>query len=161
MIPTVFQRKDTMSGTIKDTRVLLDALWVEIKREAFRPQKQPRRIVGWKGPGAVFMTRLKVSEGPSLGLSGEPLSVITPHAHAAGWLLDRLDLAFAPLLGNQLRWDFFERIAEAAVDYSAFIPPGLDTDVNLLRIILREARDILEEMEEGEFPYALTGDEGS
>jgi hypothetical protein len=148
-----------MSTTINDTRTLLDALWVEIKRESFRSQKQPRRIVGWKGPGAVFMTKVKMSGGPSLGLRGEPLSVITPHAHAAGWLLDRLDLAFAPLLGSQLRWDFFERIAEASIDYSAFIPPGLDTDVNLLRIILREARDLLEEMDEGEFPYVLTGGE--
>ena len=145
-----------MSETVKDTRILLDALWVEIKRESFRTPKQPRRILGWTGPGAAFMTKLKLSAEPYLGLGGEPLSVVTPHAHAPAWLLDRLDAAFAPLLGSRLMGEFFERIAEACIDYCAFVPAGLDTDGNLLRIILREARDLLDEMEEGEFPYVLT-----
>lgn len=147
-----------MNGTIGDTRTLLDGLRVEIRRGHFRTDRAPRRIVAWKGPGAAFMTRAKFTGHPSFGLRGEPVAVITPHAHAAARLLERLDGAFAPLLGVQLRWDFFERIGEAVIDYCAFVPSELDTEDNLLLVILREAGDLLGEMEKGEFPYVHSAD---
>ena len=145
-----------MSGTVSDTRTLLEALRVEIRRGHFRAAGSTRRIVAWKGPGAAFMTREKFSGPARFGLRGEPVAVVTPHAHAAAWLLGRLDSAFAPLLGTQLRWDFFERIGEAVIDYGAFLPPELDSDENLLLVILREAADVLDEMEAGEFPCVFS-----
>lgn len=147
-----------MSETIKDTRVLLDALRVEIRRKHFESAKPSRRIVAWKGPGAAFMTKLKFTANASFGMRGEPIAVTTPYAHAAAWLLERLDIAFAPLLGNQLRWDFFERIGEAVIECEAVVPNATDSAVNLLLLILQEAMDILDEMEEGEFPYVHSAD---
>jgi hypothetical protein len=148
-----------MSKTIKDTRTLLDALRVEIQRKHFESARPSRRIVAWKGPGSAFMTKPKFTTQATFGLRGEPIAVITPHAHAAAWLLERLDLAFAPLLGNQLRWDFFERIGEAVNGCGAFIPIVTDSAVDLLLLVLREASDILEEMEAGEFPYVHSADQ--
>jgi hypothetical protein len=148
-----------MSKTIKDTRILLDALRVEIRRKHFESARPSRRIVAWKGPGAAFMTKHKFTTQATFGLRGEPIAVVTPHAHAAAWLLERLDIAFAPLLGNQLRWDFFERIGEAVNDCGAFIPTVTDSAVDLLLLVLREAIDILEEMEAGEFPYVHSADQ--
>ena len=148
-----------MSEIIKDTRVLLEALRVEIRRKHFMSARPSRRIVAWEGPGAAFMTKPKFSTQTTFGMRGKPIAVITPHAHAAAWLLEKLDLAFAPLLGNQLRWDFFERIGESVIDCGAFVPTATDSAGNLLLLILREAIEILEEMEEGEFPYVHSADQ--
>jgi hypothetical protein len=139
---------------LRDTGILLDALEIQMRRHAYRSVKPPRTIVAWRGPGVLFATRItSVKSLP--GLSPHPVTVVTPHAHAAAWLLERLDYAFSPLLGTQLRFDFFERLVEAAEAYTSIIAPFHDTDENLLKILLREARDILEEMTEGEFPYIL------
>lgn len=149
-----------MGSVIEDTRTLLEALRVEIRRGCFRSEKTPRRIVAWKGPGAAFMTRPKFTSHPALGPRGEPVAVVTRHAHAADRLLQRIDGAFAPLLGTQLRWDFFERIGEAVIDYCAFVPTEMDTEENLLLVVLREACDVLDEMEGGDFPYVHIAGEG-
>jgi hypothetical protein len=143
-----------MMDALRDTGTLLDALEIEMRRRRYRSEKPPRRIVGWRGPGVLFVTRLTPVRALP-GLSPHPVTIVTPHSHAAGWLLDRLDDAFSPLLGTQLRFDFFERLAEAAEAYTTIIAAAHDTDENLLKILLREARDILEEMTEGEFPYVL------
>jgi len=143
-----------MMDALGDTGTLLDALEIQMRRRRYRSAKPPRPIVGWKGPGVLFATRIPPARSFP-GLSPHPVTVVTPHAHAAGWLLDRLDDAFSPLLGTQLRFDFFERLAEAAEAYMTIIAAAHDTDENLLKILLREARDILEEMTEGEFPYVL------
>lgn len=141
-----------MIGTLRDTAVLLDALDVEIRRGKFRLAKQPRRIVAWSRHGIALVTRVRPSSASLPGISRGPITVVTPHAHSAAWLLTRIDEAFAPLLGRQYGWDFFERIAEAATEHLAFIPPGEDTAVNLLKVILREARDICSDMDGGSFP---------
>lgn len=139
-----------MKKTIRDTGILLDALEVELRRGRFHPAKKPRSIIGWKGPGVTFATRVPGRRRGS-AVSGSRL-VISSHAHAAGNLLGRIDEAFSPLLREHIKWDFFERIAEGVTEYTAFIPPGQDTEESFLRVILREARDILDEMEKGDFP---------
>lgn len=151
-----------MKKTLAETRILLDGLGVEISRGHFVPAKKPRSAVGWKGPGVTFSTRLAPEKRPAFSLGPEPQTVLTPHAHNAGMLLDGIERAFRPLLGSHLRFDFFERIAEAADEYVAFIPPEQDSPESLMRVLLREAGDILEEMETGEFPCVhLDGDEDS
>ena len=142
-----------MSERIIDTKILLDAFDVEMKRGAFHPEKTPRRLVGWNGPGVLFVTRIKTGKSEKPLASQEVVSVVTPHAHSAGMLLDRIRKAFSPLLGPHIENDFFERIAEAVLEYSAVVSLTGDTESNLLKVILREARDILEDMENGEFPY--------
>jgi hypothetical protein len=144
-----------MNNALKDTQILLDAIEVGIRRGEYRKEKTSRRIVGWEGPGAVFCTKLRVSADI---VPCHQLKVITPHAHTAGWLLDRIGSAFAPLLGEDIKYDFFERIAEAVNEYSAVIPLADDSEINILKLILREARDIIEEMEAGEFPYVPQDD---
>jgi hypothetical protein len=143
-----------MMDALRDTGTLLDALEIEMRRRRYRSGKPHRRIIGWRGPGVLFATRITPARSLP-GLSPHPITIVTPHAHAAGWILDRLDDAFSPLLGTQLRFDFFERLAEAAEAYTTIIAAVHDTDENLLKILLREARDILEEMTEGEFPYVI------
>jgi hypothetical protein len=145
-----------MSNALQDTRILLEAIEVSIRRGEYRADKTPRRIVGWDGPGVVFSTRLKL---PAKTVPCNQLIVVTPHAHTAGWLLDRIRSAFSPLLGEHILYDFFERIAEAVNEYSAVIPLAEDSDINILRLILREARDILHDMERGEFPYVPQQDD--
>jgi len=148
-----------MELRFRETAVLLDALGIEIGRGAFRRHKGKRRIVAWSGPGVHFATRLTLGGRSATGLQCGSTAVITPHAHAARWILERIDEAFEPLLGKQMRWDFFERIAGGVQDYLAFIPPDQDSDVNLLKVILRESRDILAEMDAGEFPSLYHGEE--
>ncbi len=140
-----------MKDMLRDTRTLLDALEVELRRGRFHSPGRPRRLTGWEGPGVVFVTRIP-RRGQGRGNNGGSYTVVTPHAHAAGALLARIDQAFSPLLGAHLRWDFFERIAEGVTEYCAFIPPSQDSEDSLLRVILREARDILQDMEDGQFP---------
>jgi hypothetical protein len=144
-----------MSDTLQDTRILLDAIEVAIRRDEFRAEKTSRRLVGWEGPGVIFSTKLRVS---AKAAPCHQLTVITPHAHTAGWLLDRIRSAFAPLIAGEILYDFFERIAEAVNEYSAVIPLADDSEINILKLILREARDILEDMEIGEFPHVPQDD---
>ena len=145
-----------MSNPLQDTRILLDAIEVGIRRGEYLRAKPSRRIVGWEGPGAVFSTRLRVSDQ---SVPCNQVTVITPHAHTAGWLLDRIRNAFGPLLGGEIEYDFFERLAEAVNEYSAVISLADDSEINILKLILREASDILEDMETGEFPYVLQSDD--
>jgi hypothetical protein len=148
-----------MKKIIAETRTLLEGLAVEISRGHFNPEKKPRSAVGWKGPGVTFTTRVTPEKRPPFSPGPEPQTVVTPHAHSAGMILARIDRAFSPLLGNHIRFDFFERLAEAADEYIAFIPPEKDSAPSLLRVLLREASDILAEMESGEFPCVhLEGD---
>jgi hypothetical protein len=154
MIPP-HKREPEMTDTLKDTRILLDAIEVGIRRGEYREKKIPRRIIGWEGPGAVFSTRLQVSADAA---PCNQITVVTPHAHTAGWLLDRIESAFSPLLGEDIKYDFFERIAEAVNEYSAVISLADDSDINILKLILREARDILGDMETGEFPHVPQDD---
>lgn len=144
-----------MSNPLQDTRILLDAIEVGIRRGEYLREKPSRRIVGWEGPGAVFCTKLKVSADI---IPCNQVTVVTPHAHTAGWLLDRIRSAFGPLLSGEIQYDFFERLAEAVNEYSAVIPLADDSEMNILKLILREARDILEDMETGEFPYVPQND---
>ena len=148
-----------MDLRFRETEILLDALGVEIGRGVFRRQTGKRRIAAWSGPGVQFATRRTVgSRSGKESLCGST-AVVTPHAHAARWLLGRIDEAFEPLLNEEMRWDCFERIGSAVQDYLSFIPPEQDSDVNLLKVILRESRDILAEMDAGEFPSVYHGEE--
>ena len=148
-----------MDNRFRETAVLLDALGVGIGRGVFRRQKGTRRIVAWSGPGVHFATRLTLGGRSDSGSMCGSTAVVSPHAHAARWILEGIDEAFEPLLGEQMRWDFFERIAAGVQDYLSFIPPDQDSDVNLLKVILRESRDILAEMEGGEFPSRYYAEE--
>ncbi len=78
--------------------------------------------------------------------------MITPHAHEAAWLLRRVDEAFEPLFTDTIRHDFYERIADAVEEHLSFIPGNQNSAENLLKVILRECRDVLGEMEAGDFP---------
>ena len=141
-----------MKKTIAETRLLLQGLLVETERGHFQPARKSRSAVGWKGPGVTFATRISAGKGPTFSLGPSSRSVLTPHAHSAGMLLERIGQAFRPLLGTHITFDFFERLAEAAEEYSAFIPADQDTAEAFLKVILREANDILDEMERGDFP---------
>lgn len=147
-----------MSDALRDTAILLDALEVEIRRGRFRRERQPRRIEAWSRYGVVFATRVRPSSAALPERSRGSVTVVTPHAHTASRLLDRIDEAFAPLLGRQYGPDFFERIAEAVTEHLASCPPGEDTERSLLEVILREARDLCSEMADGDFPCRYLGE---
>jgi hypothetical protein len=138
---------------LNHVQIVLDTLANEVGRGSFRQKHRPRLTIGWQRVGVLFTTEVLSPEGKTDEQRTTPLTVLTPHAHEAGWLLDRLYEAFRPLLDICIERDLYERLAEAALDYCGYVDPGDSTDINLLKIILSEAEDILQEMRDGEFPY--------
>ena len=125
----------------------------DVRQGSFREGLQRGTTIGWQRGGVLFATEVPSPEEREDDRRRSPLTVLTPHAAEAGWLLDRLLEVFLPLLDECIESDFFERLAEAALEYCAYVDPGDATDANLLKIILSEAEGILEEMRTGEFPY--------
>jgi len=142
-----------MVDKLNDAQIAIDALAGEVKRGRFGQERTPRPTIGWQRAGVLFVTEVPSPDESSDGQRTTPLTVLTPHAHGAGWLLDRLYEVFRPLLDECIERDLYERLAEAALEYCGYVDQGDSTAINLLKIILSEAEDILQEMRDGEFPY--------
>ena len=142
-----------MDERLHRTQIMIETLAGEVDRGSFRQEPRLRRAIGWQRDGILFATEVSHNGEDTDGQRAIPLTILTPHAHEAGWLLDKLHEAFRPLLDRCIESDFFERIAEAALEYCGYVELEDSTDINLLKILLAEAGDVLEEMREGEFPY--------
>ena len=111
--------------------------------------------------GILFATEVPVPEKDHARRKPAAFTIVTPHAREAGLLLERVHELFSPLLDECIGHDFFDRLGEAAVEYSCYVEKEAETAENLLKIIVTEARDILDEMIAGEFPYITSSEEGA
>jgi hypothetical protein len=146
-----------MDERLHRTQIMIETLAGEVSRGSFRQGPRPQGAIGWQRDGILFATEASDNGDNPDGRRAIPLTILTPHAHEAGWLLDKLHEAFQPLLDRCIERDFYERIAEAALEYCGYVDLEDSTDINLLKILLAEAGDVLEEMLEGEFPYTSNG----
>lgn len=81
-------------------------------------------------------------------------AIITPFAAEACAFVDHIYGLFRPFLDECIEQDFFERITQAAVEYSCYVDPDDATAVNLMKVIQAEAESIAADMRSGQFPYA-------
>ena len=134
------------------------SLFREVRDGSF--PETPASVKGktWEHGGLVFANNVPASDENAPGGDGGRFTIVTPFAGAAGALLDRIHELFGPLLDMSIEHDFFDRIGEAALEYSGYADRSDQTAVNLLKILLNEAECILDEMREGEFPYAAYGE---
>lgn len=141
-----------MVDNLNSVQVAIDRLAEEVRQGSFGKRDRPQLKTGWRRAGVLFATEVPSPGEGEGGGRRPPLTVVTPHAAEAGWLLDRLYASFRPLLDECIERDFFERLGEAALEYCGYVDPADSTGINLLKIILAEAGDVLDEMREGEFP---------
>jgi len=89
-------------------------------------------------------------QSPADLIRGKPRTVITPNSHSLSWLIDRLKDAFTPLIDHQTKYEFYGRLANAALLYQARCNKN-EVKKDLLFAVLQQAYEILDEMKKGTF----------
>jgi gamma-glutamylcyclotransferase (GGCT)/AIG2-like uncharacterized protein YtfP len=139
----------------------LSTLQQDITTEAYAGYPGDSPTDGWGGAGIGFST-VPIELG-SPGFYPAPRIIVTPHAHAVGWLLDRLGKEFftAHLIDSCTKIEFYGRLAMAAQRYQAAMNGKAETAKGMLQALLGEARQILAEMQQGTFKSLMvaTGNE--
>ena len=97
--------------------VLLELLKQAILDKEYHDYRGPSPTEGWGGAGVLFCTERPAAVSDNF--YPEPLLVVTPHAHAVGWLVNNLGALFsaAGLIDHQSKYVFYARLADAAVQY--------------------------------------------
>ena len=147
-----------MDRRLKDAADGIASLFREVREGTFPETPASGKGRTWEHGGLVFADEVPGPEESAPGGDGVRFTIVTPYAGAAGSLLDRIHELFGPLLDLSIEHDFFDRVGEAALEYSGYADRSDQTAVNLLKILLNEAESILDEMREGEFPYAARGE---
>jgi hypothetical protein len=80
----------------------------------------------------------------------EPRTVVTPHSRHLTWLFYQLRDAFGDILDYMTKYEFYGRLANAALRYQSRCT-GPEVRTQLLLAVLHEAFAMLEEFEEGTF----------
>ena len=140
----------------RDTRILLDAIAVGIRRREFRRRRRADTIQGWGGADVVFATEMPDYSGRTFdGFYPEPTTVVTPYAHEAGWLINRLKQTFRSFIHGGNKCDFYGALAEAAIRYQKGLRSGEESAEGLLSAVLEEARNILTKIEKQMAPGSV------
>lgn len=84
----------------------------------------------------------------------EPRYVVTPHARQLSWLMIQLRDIFSDLYDSASKIEFFGRLANAAIRYQK-ICNDKEEQYALLAAVLKEAKNILQEMQNGTFEHFL------
>ena len=104
----------------------------------------------------VFATEMPDYSGRTFdGFYPEPTTVVTPHAHEAGWLINRLKRAFRPFIHGGNKYDFYGALAKAAHRDQEGLRSGKESAEGLLSAVLEEARNILTEIEKQVLPGSV------
>ena len=148
-----------MDSRLENAKEGIELLSLEVRDGAFLEGLPPGTAKTWRRNDIIFATEVSVPETNASRRQPTTFTITTPHAREAGVLFDRLLSLFLPLLDECIVRDFCDRLGEAALEYSGYADRSDQTAVNLLKILLTEAEDILEEMREGEFPYTAGGTE--
>jgi hypothetical protein len=133
----------------------LNSIQNGITDRSFLSYKGDNESVGWAGADVAFTTKAPLKSESNFYPA--PRVVITPHAHAAGWLLSELWKLFSEneLLDGCTKIEFFGRLANAATRYQANLIGSSETVEGLLSAIFDESREILNEMSGGKFEYLV------
>jgi hypothetical protein len=103
----------------------------------------------WGGAGVV-VTRHPVAPDRPGDFYHRPRAIVTPHTASLSWLLEQLWAIFRPAMDAVTKFEFFGRLANAAVRYQAHVD-GNPTERDLLGAVVHEAHSILVDMESGTF----------
>lgn len=144
-----------MDDRLHKARILMESLAEGVRQGCLLKKHGPPQASYWARAGVLFTTEILDPEENRDERRSAPVTVLTPHAPEAGLILDSLHEIFEPLLDECIEGEFYERLAEAALEYSGYVKIEDATSINLMKVLLTEAEDILEEMREGEFPYTL------
>jgi hypothetical protein len=155
--PGFYRHGDTLDKRLNNAMDGIASLSLEVQRGGFLEKLPPGMEKTWMCNGLVLASSVLEPEESSSDRQSNPFTTVTPHVCEAGVLLDRIRELFMPLLDECIEHDFFDRIGEAALEYSGYADRADQTAVNLLKILLAEAESILEEMREGEFPFTTNG----
>lgn len=106
---------------------------------------------GWGGGGLLVTTEKPQAQSP--GFYPDPRTIVTPHAHEVGWLVTKLWDLFAEnnLVDHCSKIEFFGRLEVAAQRYLNAVVSKSEIVSGILYAIFGEARQILYEMQQGEF----------
>ena len=122
----------------------------KLKSGSFSLQTPPDRNNGCARGRPTFAT-----EAPSPdSQTSRSFTIVTPFAGDACTFVDHIYGLFRLLLDDCIEQDFFDRLTQAAVEYSCYIDTADATAVNLMKILLAEAEAIADDMQTGQFPYA-------
>jgi hypothetical protein len=135
---------------LRQLRDILSATGRRIRNGSFIPEIPEDKKQGCiKGRPSFALPSDRGDECASGGFT-----IITPHAAEACAFTDYIYGLFRPFLDECIAQDFFERLTQAAVEYSCYVDQKDATAVNLLKVILEEAEAIADDMLSGEFPHA-------
>lgn len=146
-----------MDNRLEYAKEGIDSLSLDARSGAFLEKLPSGTAKTWERNGIVFAVKVSAPEGDAPRRQSATFTIITPHAREAGALFDRILHLFRPLLDECVEHDFSDRLGEAALEYSGYANPCDQTAVDLLKVLLTEAEDILDEMRAGEFPYTAKG----
>lgn len=129
----------------------LDSLKREIEQGAYIGYPGDSPTDGWGGAGIGFST-VPIELGEP-GFYPDPLIVVTPHAHAAGWLLNRLCRIFIHdrLIIGCSKEEFFGRLANAALRYQRHLANKRNAARELLKAMYSETWIMLNEGQKRSF----------
>lgn len=147
-----------MSETFEKQWASLEKLRYEIENEGYLNVLEINRGKGWGGAGVIFSSKkLKTKKG---SFYPHPKAVITTYADNVGWLLNRLKITFKYIINHASKYEFYGRLANAALRYQRGLNKRGEEVKELLHVILKEAVLILNEIENGQFKYDAIGIDG-
>lgn len=129
----------------------IQSLKIEIANGNYQGYQGVSPTDGWGGAGVGFST-IPIDQGPQ-GFYPNCRIVVTPHAHAAGWLIDKLGNVFVQsgLIDHCSKIEFYGRLASAAQRYQSAMAGKPGTAEGMLQALLGEAIQMLTEMHQGVF----------
>lgn len=139
-----------MEGKLDHIHRLLDSLREEIKRKVYMQISHERyKDYAWGGAGVIVTKEPPPSEGVSSHFQSSVIYVVTPYANEAGWLFHKLWEAFKPILDHMSKFTFFERLAQAILQYQKSLEGKREQTDDLLDAVLDESYAILDDIRHG------------
>lgn len=123
----------------------LDQLADKIARNSARPARKD-----WGGAGVVISAQAPTPSTDSF--YPDPRTVVTANSLYVSWLFGELKHAFRAIIDSCTKFEFFGRLANAAVRYQSLCD-GVEVRRDLLLAVLHEAFAMLDEMDKGEFAF--------
>lgn len=102
----------------------------------------------WGGAGVIIVDT--TPEAKPGGFYPDPRAVVTPYTRTLSWLFEQLWTVFRPEMDHRSKFEFFGRLANAAIRYQDKAGDGA-TERDLLGAVVHEAHEILTALEADDF----------